>query len=114
MKTLRLALMGFGNVGQAFGKMLLEKQDEIQDRYDTEVKITAIATATKGNLYNRQGVDIAKAIEDVKKNGKFAGPDVTGFSGKELLESADYDCLMELSPLDIFTGQPATDHLMIP
>ncbi|MDO4176758.1 MAG: hypothetical protein Q4D99_04700 [Bacillota bacterium] len=113
MKALRLALMGFGNVGQAFGKMLLEKQEEIQDRYDTEVKITAIATATKGNLYNPEGIDIAKAIEDAEKNGSFNGPDLTELGGIELLEEAEYDCLMELSPLDIFTGQPATDHLMI-
>lgn len=110
MKTLKLALMGFGNVGQAFGKMLLEKQEEIIEKYDTEVKITAVATATKGNLYNPEGIDIAKAIDGALK-GKFQGPDVTESEGMELLENGVYDCLVELSPLDIFTGQPATDHI---
>ncbi|MCQ2547109.1 MAG: hypothetical protein MJ161_06145 [Clostridia bacterium] len=111
MKTLRLALMGFGNVGQAFGKMLLEKTGEIQEQYGTDVKITALATATRGNLYNPGGIDIARAVEDASERGRFSGSDITELSGMELLESAEYDCLMELSPLDIFSGQPATDHI---
>ena len=52
MKELKLALLGFGNAGQAFGRMLLDKEDEIKKTYGTEVKVTAIATASKGNVYD--------------------------------------------------------------
>ena len=30
MKECRLAILGFGNVGQAFARMLLEKEEEIR------------------------------------------------------------------------------------
>ena len=29
---IKLALLGFGNAGQAFAKLLLEKQDEIEEK----------------------------------------------------------------------------------
>jgi homoserine dehydrogenase len=36
----------------------------------------------------------------------------TGYSSAlELAERSDYDILLELTPLDIFTGQPATSHI---
>ena len=30
MKELKLALLGFGNAGQAFGRLLLDKEEEIK------------------------------------------------------------------------------------
>ena len=57
MEKLKLALLGFGNAGQAFCRLLLDKQDEIRDTYRTDVSVTVIATASKGNIYDPAGVD---------------------------------------------------------
>ena len=46
MKELKLALLGFGNAGQAFGRMLLDHEEEIIKTYDTKVMVTAIATGS--------------------------------------------------------------------
>ncbi|MGN0702000.1 MAG: hypothetical protein ACI4KL_02345 [Lentihominibacter sp.] len=112
MKQLKLALMGFGNVGQAFGEMLLDKHEEIEEKYGRDVIVTVIATASKGNIYCREGIDLRKVLEDVKETGGFDAGMVTELDHSTLISEADYDCLMELSPLNIETGQPATDHLM--
>lgn len=112
MKELKLALLGFGNAGQAFGRLLLEKQEKIRDTYKTDVVVTAIATASKGNIYNPEGVDLAAALEDVEKNGRFSeSHKLTQMDTMELAEKADYDVLIEMTPLNIFTGQPAADHI---
>ncbi|MDD4200315.1 MAG: hypothetical protein PHS19_02885 [Eubacteriales bacterium] len=111
MKKLKLALMGFGNVGQAFAEMLLEKHDEIVEKYERDVIVTVITTATKGKMYDPQGIDLVKTLKDLEKTGKFDENSVTDVIEEKLLAEADYDCLMELTPLDIFTGQPATDHI---
>lgn len=116
MKTLNLALMGFGNVGRAFAKMLQEKKAELAARYDIEIRVTVISTETRGNLYKPEGVDLEKAAEDLAMSGKFkdgSGTPLTALSDVELLEKAEYDCVCELTPLNIFTGQPATDHIEI-
>ncbi|MBQ4649625.1 MAG: homoserine dehydrogenase [Firmicutes bacterium] len=112
MKELKLALLGFGNAGRAFGKLLLEKHEEIKAEYDTDVKVVAIATGSRGNLVCPEGIDIASAIDDIEKDGKFA-PErgLSSLTTMEIVETADYDVVCEMTPLNIFTGQPATDHI---
>ena len=36
----RLCLVGFGNVGKAFARLLLQKETELADRYDLSVSVT--------------------------------------------------------------------------
>ena len=40
MKELRLALLGFGNAGRAFAKLLLEKEEKIKERFGYGVYVT--------------------------------------------------------------------------
>ena len=112
MENLKLALLGFGNAGQAFCRLLLEKQDKIRDTYKTDVTVTAIATASKGNIYDPEGIDLEAALEDVSTEGRFSERHrLTQLSTMELARQADYDVLVEMTPLNIFTGQPAADHI---
>jgi len=109
MKTLKLAILGYGNTGRAYGKLLTEKMPEIIAKYDTEVKVSAIATKTKGSLIDKDGIDLMKIEDELCKHGKF----LQGLekSALEVAETADYDVIIELTPLEIFSGQPATSHI---
>ena len=112
MKKIKLALLGFGNAGQAFCRLLLEKQEEIRNAYKTDVCVTVIATASKGNIFDSGGIDIEAALEDVRTRGRFSERHkLTDMSTMELAENADYDVLVEMTPLNIFTGQPAADYI---
>lgn len=110
---LKIALLGFGNVGQAFTKLLLSKKDDIFNSFNTEVLITAISTKSKGSLINENGINLIKALDDVIKYNKFddKSSEYTTLSTMEIAEKADYDVLIELTPLMIFSGQPAIDHI---
>lgn len=113
MDDLRLAMLGFGNAGQAFAKMLCEKQNDIKGKYSRGVIVTAISTKTKGNIINSEGIDLAKACSDVETLGRF-GDDTPGLCDAtdfDVIENADYDVMCELTPLNIMTGQPAIDHI---
>ena len=112
MKELRLALLGFGNAGRAFGQLLMDKHEEIKTKYDTDVKVVAIATGSRGNLVCEDGIDVAAAIADIEKDGKFA-PErgLTDMTTMDIVEKVNYDVVAEMTPLNIFTGQPATDHI---
>jgi homoserine dehydrogenase len=109
MKTLKLAILGYGNVGRAYGKLLTRKQNEIIERYDTKVIVTAIAAKTKGTVCSEKGIDLIKIEEDIVKYGKFQ--DAVNKSPMEVAETAGYDALIELTPLEIFSGQPAIGHI---
>lgn len=113
MQDLKLAVLGFGNAGQAFARMLAEKQDDIRKTYGRGVCVTAIATRSKGTIVDPSGIDLLKACEAAKGLRRFADdtPGLCGMSTFDVLEKADYDAVCELTPLNIFTGQPAIDHI---
>lgn len=112
MKTKKLALLGFGNAGQAFARMLLQKHEEIKENYDVNVVVTAIATNTKGNLVDSKGINLEEILKDLEENGKFCKEEqLSELSTMEIVENADYDIAIEMTPLNIFTGQPAISHI---
>ena len=43
MDKIRIALIGYGNVGKAFADMLLRRADYIRDTFGTEPVITAMS-----------------------------------------------------------------------
>lgn len=113
MKDLKLALIGFGDAGQAFAKMLLEKNEEIQRRYDTRILVVAITTKTRGNLVDAWGIDLDKALKNIQNSGRF--DKVLGFSGNStsqgIIDNVEYDVLVELTPLEFSSGKIATNHV---
>ncbi len=110
MNKLSLAIIGFGNSARAFSKILQNNQAKIAQEYNTEVIVNAIATATRGCLYNKNGL----ALEELLNTSQyFDHPDYVQMTSKEILEAADYDVMIELTPLNIESGQPAIEYLKI-
>ena len=111
-KTKKLALLGFGNAGQAFAKLLMEKHEEIIEKYGFDVVVTAVATNSKGNLVCEDGIDLHKALSDIDEFGRFMDEkNITEADTMKIVSEADYDVLVEMTPLNIFTGQPAISHI---
>ena len=110
MKTLKLVLVGFGNVGQGFVRLLLSKKTELADVYKTNVLITGIATAKKGSLVDNEGIDLQKALDDVATKGRFEH--ALKLNTFEVIGKSEADAVIELSPLCIVDGQPAIDHIV--
>lgn len=104
MRTIRLALLGFGNAGRAFAKLLAEKADELRRAYGTEVMFSAVTTGSHGAL--TETVTPSEALRRYEA-GAFAGKE----RAMEIVTGGDYDVLVELTPLNIRTGQPAIDHI---
>ncbi|WMJ76350.1 MULTISPECIES: homoserine dehydrogenase [unclassified Sedimentibacter] len=108
-----LAILGFGNVGQAFARLLLEKHEEIFERYGFNIKVAAISTGSRGSLLNSNGINLKRALKDMSELGRFnkENTDYSVMNSMEIAKNADYDVLMELTPLKIFSGQPAIEHI---
>ena len=102
MDKTRIALIGYGNVGRAFARMLIRKQDYIRETFGTEAVITAICTASRGAVIDADGIDTEWLSEDMfsRKLDAFG-----------VIDSDAYDIMVELTPINIMTGQPAIDHV---
>ena len=111
--NIKIAILGFGNVGKAFAKLLIEKQEEILDKFKINVDVVAISTRSKGCLVNENGIDLISVLKDLEEFNHFdeKSSDYKNISSIEISENVDYDILFELTPLQIFSGQPAIDHI---
>ena len=102
MDKIRLALIGYGNVGQAFAEMLLRKEEYIKETFQTEPVITAICTRRRGGALNPDGIDTRNLTDDMFDKSVDA---------LSVIRGGQYDVMVELTPINIMTGQPATDHV---
>lgn len=109
---LRLALVGFGNVGQQFARLLMAKRDWLAKKKGLEIEVLAIATKSRGSLLSKRALDLERALSAAQSGSLSAyGSDQTALSPVELIGKCDADMMVELSPLNIDSGQPAIDHI---
>ncbi|MBR6472653.1 MAG: homoserine dehydrogenase [Firmicutes bacterium] len=102
MEKIKIALIGYGNVGQAFARMLLRRKEYVTERFGKEPVITAISTARRGGVIDPEGIDTTNLKDEMFDKSL----DAFG-----VIDSGEYDIMVELTPINIMTGQPATDHI---
>ncbi len=99
MDGLKIAILGFGSVGKGLAKTISEK--------DLGITITAIADSKSGIIDNK-GLNIADVFAAKKKTGLCGDTSITP---QKIIETADYDVLVEVTPTNATTGQPALDYI---
>jgi homoserine dehydrogenase len=109
---LAIALIGFGNVGRPLARLLQRKTDELRERHNLAWRVTGISTGRHGLAADPTGLDVNKALRLVESGQRLDDlhrlPNVRdNFS---LIRSGAANVLVELSPLNPQTGQPALDH----
>ncbi len=109
----KLALIGFGTVGQGFVELLSRKRAELARKYDLTYKLVAIADTLKGSVLSTEGIDPDEVLDWVK-----AGQSLNEFPGEknglDALSTIDFsgaEILFEASWTDIKTAEPATSHI---
>ncbi len=128
MKTiaLDLILVGFGNVGRRFARLLQERDGDLARHHGLTWRVIGIATRNHGIALNPSGLDLTRALTLVEGGGTLAklrgnaavGPRETLDSALELIEAATHaadadrvQVVVETTVLDIRRGQPAIDHI---
>lgn len=90
---MRLALVGYGRVGRAFARLLEAKRAAFPFR------ITGIHTARHGTVYDERGL---------ASEPRFGPP---AASIEEFLDRAAAEIMLELTPLNPTSGEPAVSHI---
>jgi homoserine dehydrogenase len=96
---MKIAILGFGSVGQGIAEAIRSK--------NLGILITAIADSRSG-VINPQGVDIAEVLERKQRTGICGDP---GISSIDIINKADYDVLVEVTPTNAETGEPALGYI---
>jgi homoserine dehydrogenase len=110
--TYRLALVGFGAVGQGLARLLRDHGERLAQRYDMAPRLVAVFTHSRGRLYDPDGLDPAVLLDAIEQVGHLRDlPGQTSLGVLDLVEHRTADVLVEASPTDLATGEPATSYI---
>ena len=107
-----IGLIGFGGVGQAFIRLLLEKKNYIFKQYNLEVKVKYIIKSD-GGIYKSNGIDLEELLEFIDKNKTIKDHILwkNNLKFEDIIKNKDIDTLVELTPTNIETGEPGLTHI---
>ncbi len=97
---MKIALIGIGSVGRGVGEVL---------KNDKRFKIVAAADSKSG-MVNPDGIDFDTLMAAKKKTGRCGTTDWTAF---RIAAEVDYDTLVEVTPTNAETGEPALSTIKI-
>jgi homoserine dehydrogenase len=106
----KIAILGFGTVGQGISEILLNKKNYLKGKYNFDFDIVAVGDFVYGNCYNPNGLDIPYMLKEAKEKKKFS-KDVTNWDNITLIKESNATVLCELTYTDLTTGGPAIDHV---
>jgi homoserine dehydrogenase len=108
-RTYNLALVGFGNVGKEFLRLLVAKHAALRRDYGIDWQLTGIASRRLGWRSAPEGFEPAAVLAGEWPQSA-AGASRSG-NVREWLAEASADVLFEATSLNRHTGQPAIEHL---
>jgi homoserine dehydrogenase len=108
-----LAMIGFGNVGQAFARLLISQKEWLRENYGLEVEVLAISTRSRGSLMSKKAIDLHRVLGvlDIGEVFRESMPEHVKLSPLEIIEGCDANLMVELTTLNIDSGQPAIEHI---
>lgn len=110
---LKLAMIGFGVVGQGVAKILRDRSEHLKSRYGADFVITAVSDVKKGAVADPEGLDPHALLSHLEAHGDLTGfpaPD-RGWDALTTIRRAEADVVVEVSWTDVKTGGAALGHL---
>ena len=116
MRTIKLCMAGFGNVGRRFARLMEDKREELARKCGVDVQLVGVVTRSKGALVAPEGLGWAHVLEMDDGLGRFdpGDPAFRAWSPARMIEAcaaAGTDAFLELTTLSIDDGQPATGYI---
>ena len=106
---IRLALIGFGVVGQGLAEILIDEEDLLRRLYGVELRVVAISDTQKGSVYDPAGIDLVRLLDLVASTQRIDDyPGGTkGWDSVKTIKESNANVIVEVSWTDIDTGEPA-------
>jgi len=112
-KQYKLAIIGFGNVGQGLAQILCEKQGFLKQHFGADISIVAVCDLLKGSVADPSGIDAQLLLDSLAEDGDLRSIKApqTGWDAQETIAKSGADILVELAYTDLKTGEPALSHV---
>jgi homoserine dehydrogenase len=104
LSALKMALVGFGNVGKAVASVMLEKRELFQ-KIGFEPTVVGIFEKN-GSWINEKGLNLSEVLS----KGESSASWVEGASAKEWIPDLDCELVVEMTVTNIEDGEPGLTH----
>jgi homoserine dehydrogenase len=105
---MKLILIGLGTVGRGLLRIFHDKRAELESLDGFRPIVIGVVTRTRGTLYHPDGLEIERLLS-LERLGDY--PDTPGlergWDAERIVRASDADALVEASPSNFQTGQPA-------
>ncbi|AIZ56693.1 homoserine dehydrogenase [Candidatus Methanoplasma termitum] len=98
---MRIMMSGFGTVGQGFAEVLILKRGFLEEKYGKVVKIVGVMDSST-YAADASGLSPKDLLERKRSTGKVGTSKYQ--DPKKVMDSIEYDLLVEVTPTDIKTG----------
>ncbi|MBQ4369356.1 MAG: homoserine dehydrogenase [Candidatus Methanomethylophilus sp.] len=98
---MRVFLSGFGTVGQGFAEVIKRRRDFFEDKYGEQPVVVGVIDS-KTFAVDQKGLDLDRLV--ARKQEKKGVSDETYADPLAVMDSVNYDLLIEVSPTDVETG----------
>ena len=102
MKRINLIIIGFGTVGRGLAEIIKTNGDIVKDRFGLDIRVVGIADL-RGSMIDPDGLDIDDALE--------WKCEISQIDSIALIKGGKYDLMVETTPSDVKTGEPAFTHI---
>jgi len=104
-KTVRISIIGFGNVGRGVAEVVRRKREEIARKHGIDIKIVGIADL-RGVIVNENGLgeDAIMKHKTVKKREDMTSRDV--------IKDVEHEIMVEATPTNVEDGEPGLTHII--
>ncbi|MCB9450769.1 MAG: homoserine dehydrogenase [Anaerolineaceae bacterium] len=111
---MKIALIGFGNVGQGLAQILCDKAETLRAADGFVPQIVAVATRRQGTLYHPAGLNLELLLAAAAQGQLSAYPDMEGlhrnWAVPEIIRQSNADVVIEVTPTNLQTAHPALDY----
>ncbi len=119
---MKIALIGFGGVNRGLVEILHNKRAYLRQQYGFEGRVTAVVTRSRGAVVAPDGIDLDWLLTTddltmgaargyaVRPDGAYDAGNDDEWNALRIIASAPADVIVEATPTDLQTAQPALDH----
>lgn len=114
MKTTKLIVCGMGNVGRSFLKLVAEKGESIRTKHGLNLEVCGVVDIGGAAISTDGALPLVQFLEYIQEGGRpenFPGYGQKGLSGANAIKNNDFDILVETTPTNLKTGEPATGFI---
>jgi len=108
-QTVRISIIGFGNVGGGLAEVIRRKREELARKYRLNIKIVGIADL-KGVIVDEDGVS-EEAIRALKTGNKSLRK-MADLTSVEVIREVEHEVMVEATPTNVETGEPGLTHII--